>query len=350
MLTLPGLIDPHVHLRSLGQDNKEDFLSGTSAALAGGFTTVLDMPNNTIPITTKNRLETKIATAREQIVCDVGFYFGSQGDNFTEFDDVKNHVLGLKLFLNKTTGNFLVNTSYLEKIFTTWTNDKPILLHAIDETLDEVIQTLEKHPRRIHICHISSEYELSKVITAKEKNLPITCGVTPHHLFLTEEDVTHIGPFAMMQPPLRKRSDVDYLWKNIAAIDCVESDHAPHTREEKEQKPTPFGIPGLETTLPLLLTAVAKEKLSVDELVRLCHGGPKRIFLRGVTQTETTIEIDTKEEWTIDSSKFFSKAKWSPFEGWKTRGKLKSVRRGSTVLFENDEIKTLQGSGTILTS
>src|SRR5581483_11860086 len=108
MLTLPGLIDLHVHLREPGQTEKEDFITGTSAAIAGGYTTIFDMPNNSIPITTKERLDEKITIAKEKILCDVGFHFGSRGNNIEEFEKVKNTAMGLKLYLNETTGNYLV--------------------------------------------------------------------------------------------------------------------------------------------------------------------------------------------------------------------------------------------------
>ncbi len=121
-LILPGLIDPHVHLRDPGQTWKEDFHTGTSAALAGGFTTILDMPNNKIPIITSKRLNEKIKIAKEKIVCDVGFYFGSLGDNLDQFEKVSKKILGLKLYLNQTTGNFLVDKKMLKKIFIAWNN------------------------------------------------------------------------------------------------------------------------------------------------------------------------------------------------------------------------------------
>ena len=120
LIRLPGLIDPHVHLRDMGEAEKEDFFTGTSAALAGGYTTIIDMPNNKIPITTQGALGEKISLARERILCDVGFYFGSLGDNFEEFENVSSKVMGLKLFLNQTTGNYLLNPEKLEQIFLTW--------------------------------------------------------------------------------------------------------------------------------------------------------------------------------------------------------------------------------------
>ncbi len=117
ILTLPGLIDPHVHLRDPGQTHKEDFFSGTSAALTGGYTTVFDMPNNVEPITTLERLETKIASAAAQTVSDIGFHFGTLGDNFDEFPKVFDKVKGLKIYLNVTTGNFIIDKDKLADIY-----------------------------------------------------------------------------------------------------------------------------------------------------------------------------------------------------------------------------------------
>ena len=127
IITFPGLIDMHVHLRDPGQTEKEDFYTGTSAALAGGFTTVFDMPNNKIPITSKERLDEKIRTAKEKIVCDIGFYFCSLGDNLSEFAKVKDNVFGLKLYLNITTGYFLIDEKKLGEIYTHWAKNKLIL-------------------------------------------------------------------------------------------------------------------------------------------------------------------------------------------------------------------------------
>ena len=278
LLTLPGLIDPHVHLRDPGQTNKEDFYTGTSAALAGGFTTILDMPNNKIPITTAQKLNEKIKIAKEKIVCDVGFYFGSIGDNLKEFEKVKQKTIGLKLYLSLTTGGFVIPKDKVEKVFKTWPKNKIILLHAEDNTLDFVITLAKKHGNKIHICHISTAQDLKQIIKAKEDGLKISCGVTPHHLFLTENDLKTLGPFGKMKPSLKSKKDQDFLWKNLNYIDVVESDHAPHTIEEKRGDPAPFGAPGLETTLPLLLTAVSEKRLMIEDIIRLCHTNPAKIF------------------------------------------------------------------------
>ena len=241
MITLPGLIDPHVHLRDPGQTQKEDFLSGTSSALAGGFTTVLDMPNNTKPVTTENLLKEKMQIAQNKIVCDIGFYFGSLGDNLDEFEKVKDHVFGLKLYLNMTTGGFIIDdVETLRKIYSKWQEvtqgKKPILLHAEEDVFNFVAKIVEETKQPTHIVHVSSEEELTKIIKLKEKGLPITTGVTPHHLFLTKDDEKKLGSFGLMKPSLKSQSDQDFLWKHFNDIDIVESDHAPYTKEEKEKQ------------------------------------------------------------------------------------------------------------------
>lgn len=346
-MRLPGLIDPHVHLRTPGQEYKEDFFSGTSAALAGGFTTIIDMPNNVIPITTLERLEAKRQLAKEQIVCDLGFHFGTLGDNVKEFDKVKPLVHGLKIYLNHTTGNFLLDKSHLEEIFQVWPDDLPILFHAEDETFAEVLEVVRKHPRPIHLCHMSTAFELQKVIEAKNEGFPVTCGVTAHHLFLTEDDAKTLGPFGMMKPVLKSRKDVDFLWRHLSAIDILESDHAPHTIEEKQNTPTPFGVPGLETTLPLLLTAVSEDRLTLDELIRLCHTGPATIF-HMPTDKQTYSEIDLEATYEIKNENLFTKCKWTPFDGWKVKGKIRKVVLHGVDAFVGGNIVVPSGTGRLI--
>jgi len=346
IIKLPGLIDPHVHLRDPGQTEKEDFFSGTSAALAGGFTTVLDMPNNKIPITTSERLDEKVKTAKEKIVCDIGFYFGSLGDNLDEFKKVKDKVKGLKLYLNETTGNFLIDKQKLQKIFEIW-DGSPILLHAEDDAVEFVIQTVKKTGKRAHFCHISTASDLKQIMNAKGEGLPLSCGVTPHHMFLTEHDTKKLGAFGKMKPYLKSKTDVEFLWKNLNYIDVVESDHAPHTLDEKRGPNAPFGVPGLETTLPLLLTAVSEQRLTTEDIVRLCHSNPSKIFNIPSDQ-KTYIEVDPNSSFTIHNSKLHTKCKWSPFDGWKVKGKVERVFIRGKKMFENGEVLAKRGSGKIL--
>lgn len=362
-IILPGLIDPHVHLREPGNIQKEDFYTGTAAALAGGYTTIIDMPNNKIPITTFERLNEKITIAKKKIVCDVGFYFGSLGDNLNQFSKVKHKVIGLKLYLNETTGNFLIDKKALERVFIAWFQSsslhsnrlhaqKPILLHAEDEAVEYIIKIVERARQHVHFCHISTRSDIIQIIKAKEEGLPISCGVTPHHLFLTEKDVKKLGPFGKMKPPLRSKKDVEFLWKRLNYIDVIESDHSPHTKEEKRGENPPFGVPGLETTLPLLLTAVSEKRLTVDDIVRLCHDNPSRIF--GVHHTNDTyhqsgeIEVGLSKSYIIENKNLLTKCGWSPFEGMKIKGKVSKVFIRGEKVFENGKILVKPGFGKII--
>ncbi|HUD10202.1 MAG TPA: amidohydrolase family protein [Candidatus Saccharimonadales bacterium] len=346
VITLPGLIDPHVHLRDPGQTHKEDFLSGTSAALAGGYTTIIDMPNNTEPITTLERLEAKVASARRQVVCDIGFHFGTLGDNFNEFEKVIDRVMGLKIYMNVTTGNFKIDASSLTDIYRAWPDSKPILLHAEDDVSDIVFKTLAAVPKQTHICHVSSEAELSFVMRAKDKGLPITCGVTPHHLFLTSKDAERLGPYGHMKPFLKSQKDVDFIWQHLDAVDMIESDHAPHTKAEKDSNTPPFGVPGLETTLPLMLTAVAEDRLTMAQLIEKLHTNAARLF--SIPNDDSTkVEVDMTEH-KIKNDGLLTKAGWSPFAGRRAAGKLKTVYLHGVKVFENSKILVKPGSGKIL--
>lgn len=345
MIKLPGLIDVHVHLRTPGQTQKEDFFTGTSAALAGGFTIILDMPNNTTPITTAAFLDEKIRLASEQTVADIGFHFGSLGDNLEEFEKVKGRVMGLKLYLNETTGNFLINADTLSKIFDAW-NSGPILVHAENDAIAEVIKNIERTKKQTHFCHISLQTDLEQIFTAKQKGLPISCGATPHHLFLTQEDAQKLGPYAKMKPYLKSNKDVKFLWDHLDQIDVIESDHAPHTKEEKDSNTPPFGVPGLETTLPLLLTAVHEEKLTIEDITRLCHDNPKKIFK--IPDQEAAVEVDPDEEYEIKNEQLLTKCGWSPFSGRKMKGRVKKVTLKGNVVFENGKILAEPGFGKVI--
>lgn len=346
LITLPGLIDPHVHLRDPGQTHKEDFFTGTSAALAGGYTTVFDMPNNAEPITTMERLEAKIASAKSQTVSDIGFHFGSLGDNYDEFEKVIDKVTGLKIYMNVTTGGYKIDADKLIEIYRAWPGSKPILLHAEDDVSDIVFKTLAAVPKQTHICHVSSEAELTFVMRAKDQGLPITCGVTPHHLFLTEEDAKKLGPYGHMKPYLKSARDQKFLWDHIDAVDLIESDHAPHTKEEKDSETPPFGVPGLETTLPLMLTAEAEGKLTRQQLIDRLHNTPARLF--GVTADESTkVEVDLGE-YEIRNEDLLTKCGWSPFAGRRVAGKVKAVYLRGTKVFEDGKVVVEPGSGKIL--
>lgn len=347
LLTLPGFIDPHVHLRDPGQTHKEDFYTGTSAALSGGFTTVIDMPNNLVLIDSKKLLDEKIKVAGEKIVADVGFHFGSLGDNLGEFKKVQNKVIGLKLYLSQTTGGYIIPKEKIEQTFKTWSKNKVILVHAEDKMLPFVIELMKKTGNKIHVCHVGKEEELKIIIKAKNDNLPITCGVTPHYLFLTEHDTKRLGSFGKMKPPLGTKKDQEFVWKNLKYIDLIESDHAPHTIEEKKSDNPPFGVPGLETTLPLLLTAVNDKRLILEEVVRLCYEEPKRVFDLKINPLNK-IEVNLSSSFTIQNKNLFTKCGWSPFNGVRVKGKVERVYLRGKKVFENDKILAKPGSGHLL--
>lgn len=343
-IKLPGLIDVHVHLRDPGQTHKEDLLTGTSAALAGGFTCVVDMPNNAEPITTVERMKAKHALAKQKAVSDIGFHYGSLGDNLDTFEEAAKYSVGLKLYLNNTTGGYMLDPAYLKKIYAAWPQDKVVLLHAEEDFIDVAIESLEGLKRPVHICHMPNREVLDKIIGAKKQGLPVTCGVTPHHLFLNEKDADKLGVYGQMKPSLKPQSDVDYLWENLDWIDLFESDHAPHTHEEKKEGA--FGVPGLETTLPLLLKAEVEGKITRSQIIDKCFTTPARVF--GIpTDEDTYVEVDMTP-YTIKNKDLKTKCGWSPFDGVEVPGKVsKVVLRGETV-YENGEIIATPGSSRLL--
>lgn len=326
-------------------------MTSTHAAIAGGFTTVLDMPNNNPPITTFPRLQMKMDQARHYTQYDIGFYFGSLGDNLDEFEKVKDLVYGLKLYLNMTTGGYIIDEKTMKKIYRQWRKvtegEKPILLHAEEDVIESVIRVVKETDQPTHICHVSSEEELAKIIKLKKEGLPVTCGVTPHHLFLTKDDVKRLGPYGQMKPSLKTKRDQDFLWRNLENIDVIESDHAPHTKDEKESANPPYGVPGLETTLPLLLTAAAEGKMTINDIIRLCFDTPSKLF--GIQpHLNTFIRVDENERWTIKNEDLYTKCKWTPFNGMQVRGKLKQVFIRGTKVFENGKILIQPGFGEVI--
>lgn len=308
---LPGLIDIHVHLREPGATQKEDFNTGTAAAVRGGFGFVIDMPNNPgTPTISIERLEEKIKLADAKAHCGVGFHYGTTGNNLSSFAKASahEHVYGLKIYMNHTTGELLVEQP--EEIFRAWESDKPILVHAEGKQLELALELTQKYNRRLHHCHTSLGSEVDLIAQAKQSGMRVSAGVTPHHLFLKPGAAT-------MKPPLS--NDQDALWQGIknGTIDLIETDHAPHTPEEK--KNGAFGVPGLETALGLMGLAVHESRITHHDLIKLMHINPKRIF--NITADTGTIEVDFDKSYTVDASKFASKAKFSPFDGWTLYGK-----------------------------
>ena len=334
IVRLPGLIDPHVHLRDPGATHKEDFVTGTRAALAGGFTYLLDMPNNPgDPTVSPEALGRKVTATEGRLFCDLGFYYGATPGNLRTYTQVESRVFGLKLYLDHTTGDLKIDDlETVREVMGAWTARKPLLVHAEDRTLAMVLGLLPSLGRGVHFCHVSGRVEIELIRDAKERGLPVTCEVAPHHLYLTEEDLPRLRGYGVMKPPLRRGTDVDAMWANLDVIDMIATDHAPHTIEEKSGASPAFGVPGLETSLPLMLTAVNRGKLTLDRLVEMMHTAPAHLF-RLPAQPQTHIEIVMERKGTISAKGMESKSGWTPFEGMETHGALVSVTlRGQEVV------------------
>jgi dihydroorotase-like cyclic amidohydrolase len=349
MIRLPGLIDPHVHLRDPGATHKEDFLTGTRAALAGGFTMVIDMPNNPgAPVISPEALVSKAETARVKVVCDVGLYYGATPHNMSTYHQVASQVFGLKLYLDHTTGDLKVDElEAIREIMLAWPREKPLLVHAEDRTVAMLLGLIPSVGRGVHFCHVSGRVEIELIRDAKERGLPVTCEVAPHHLYLTEEDLPRLQGFGVMKPPLKRREDVDALWANLDVIDMIATDHAPHTLAEKQGEHPAYGVPGLESSLPLMLTAVHDGGLSMDRLVEMMHTAPARIF-RTPPQESTFVEVDTAHRWTIEAAKMRTKCRWTPFEGMGVVGAVRSVVLREEEVARDGEILAQPGSGRVV--
>jgi carbamoyl-phosphate synthase/aspartate carbamoyltransferase/dihydroorotase len=222
------------------------------------------------------------------------------------------------------------------------------VVHAEDRTLAMVLGLLAERPRRVHFAHISEAVEIALIRDAKERGLPVTCEVAPHHLYLTEADVPRLGGFGVMKPPLRTGADVDALWANLAVVDMIATDHAPHTRAEKAGSPPPFGVPGLETSLPLMLTAVAAGRLTLDRLVELMATGPARVFGLPLDRA-STILVDHADAWTLPDTGWQTKCDWTPFAGMPVQGRLRETVLRGTVVYRDGTVLAAPGSGRVLT-
>ena len=343
-LRLPGLIDPHVHLRDPGAVHKEDWDSGTAAALAGGFTCVLDMPNNTPPMVDESSLVAKEAAAAARARCDYGLHFGAGEHNAAEAARLSARCTGLKLYLDATFGPLrLDDLRSLEQHFAHWPKDRPILAHAEGRTVAAVLFVAHLHDRPVHICHVSKRDEIELIASARAKGVRVTCEVCPHHMFLTRDAALAPG-FIEVRPRLATQDDVDALWAHLSVIDCFATDHAPHTRAEKESQNPPPGFPGLETALPLWLTAVQAGKLSLEDVLSRMNSNPARIFALPA-QPDTWIEVDPDHVWTVRAAEAQSRCGWSPFEGWQLCGRVTKVTLRGQLAYDGEKVLSAPGTG-----
>jgi dihydroorotase (multifunctional complex type) len=392
-LILPGLIDSHVHLRDQSLAYKEDFSSGTAAAAAGGVTLVMDMPNNN-PITMDSKsLRERMTLAETRVFVNVAFY-SAFPENLKEMRlIVEEGAVAFKLYLSEQIGGLNINDDEtLSDAFNkAMEMNVPVAVHAEDremlersrekmesvgkddidayvkvhspnaeeKAINRVTRLARKSGALIHVCHLSSLAGLRAFSAARNTGLSVTCEVTPHHLLLSSKNLKRRKTLALTDPPLRNRRDVEALWGalKLGLIDTIASDHAPHTIEEKKVESvwdTKPGIPGLETTLPLLLTQVNEKRLTIRDLVRVTSEKPAMIFHlkdRGRLKEDywaDLVVVDMKQEHKVDSSKFFSKARYSPFDGWKVKGKLLKTFVRGLLVYDEGEIVAKPGTGQII--
>lgn len=351
MIHLPGLIDPHVHLREPGATHKEDFDSGTAAALAGGFTTVLAMPNTQPPLTDEPSLRQAQDAAGSKARCDYGIFLGAGADNLSSAFQLASQVCGLKMYLDQTYGPLrLEGLPVLRDHIAYWPADRPLAVHAEGRTLAAAILITTLYERPLHVCHVSRKDEITLIRKAKESGLTVTCETTPHHLFLTEDDVPGLGTGrGEVCPRLATAADRDALWANLNVVDCFATDHAPHTRSEKDGEDPPPGFPGLETALGLLLTAVSDGRLTLDDVILRSHTNPRRIF--GLPeQHETYVEIDLDAVWEVRSSEMHTRCDWTPFEGMRLQGQVRRVTLRNKLAYADGEVLVSPGYGKDLFS
>ena len=393
LLVLPGLIDVHVHLRDEGKAYKEDFYSGTAAAAAGGITTVLDMPNNDPATMSAKTLRNRIENAKNKILVNVGFY-SEFPRNMKEIEDiVEEGAMAFKLFMTEQVGGLNIDDDHalleafkivsgLKVLVAVHAEDKKTLKKAEDEfkhaNRNDIEAFLKAHSENVevkaikrllsivkqtnvhtHFCHVSTENGLKAIVDGKKSELPMTCEATPHHLFLSVDDLEKTGTLALTTPPVREKHHTEALWHGVKNgwIDILASDHAPHSPLEKKAKvvwDVKVGIPNLETTLPLLLTEVKRGRLSIADVVRLMAEKPAEIFklksrgcLKEGNNADLTV-VDLNKKYKIEASNFHSKAKYSPFDQWTVEGKPVKTFVNGQLIMDDGEIVAKAGSGKII--
>jgi carbamoyl-phosphate synthase/aspartate carbamoyltransferase/dihydroorotase len=356
MLTLPGLIDPHVHLREPGATHKEDYDSGTCAALAGGFTLVLAMPNTKPPIFDAATLDLALESARRKARCDYAQYVGAGPANAETAAALAPRAAALKMYLDMTFGQLRLDDMTLwQPHFAAYPKEYPIVAHSESRTMAAAILFAAIYDRPVHIAHVSLKEEILVIKAAKERGIKVTCEVGPHHLFLAEGGMPLAnagccctaglpGGRAEVRPRLATKEDAEALWANLDVIDCFATDHAPHTVAEKDGENPPPGFPGLETALPLLLTAVHEGRLTLDQLVARMYTNPQRIF-RLPQQPETWVDVDEDAEYEISASELHSRCGWTPFDGWKVRGRVRRVVLRGRQAFGDGQVLVEAGYG-----
>ncbi|PZD77738.1 dihydroorotase [Mesonia sp. K7] len=386
---MPGVIDDQVHFREPGLTHKEDIRSGSRAAIAGGITSFIEMPNTNPQTTTIEKLEEKFAIAKETSYANYSFMFGGTNDNLEEIKKINpKTTAALKLFLGSSTGNMLVdNEKVLENIF----KESPVLIavHCEDETT--VRQNLEKHIEefgedipikyhpvirseeacylssskavalakktgaRLHVFHLSTEKELSLFDSKKPlKDKKITAEVCIHHLWFNDKMYDSKGTFIKWNPAVKKESDQKALLKALIdnKIDVIATDHAPHTLEEKKNMYTkaPSGGPLVQHALPAMLEMYHKGLITLPKIVeKMCHNPAilfeieKRGFIRKGYKADLVM-VDLNSPWNVKKENLFYKCGWSPFEGQTFRSRVTHTLLNGKVVYKNFKFTEVQNA------
>lgn len=379
---IPGVIDSQVHFREPGLTHKEDLETGSQAAVLGGVTAVFEMPNTNPLTTSAERLADKVARARNRMFCDFAFYVGGTRENVAEIPTLETleGSAGIKVFMGSSTGNLLVDDEEnLDRIVAaisrraafhaedeTRLNDRKPLRepgnpasHPVwrDETAaleatSRLVRLAEKHRRRVHVLHVSSAAEMD--FLARHKDWA-SVEVTPHHLTLAApECYERLGTYAQMNPPVRDAAHRARLWAGIAdgTVDVLGSDHAPHTREEKDHTypDSHSGMTGVQTLLPIMLDHVNAGRLSLTRLVDMTSHGPQRLFgIRGKGRIAAGYDadlaiIDLKRREVITNAKQASRAGWTPYDGMTVTGwPVGTIVRGEVVMWDGEIQGTASG-------
>ncbi len=379
----PGIIDPQVHFREPGMTNKEDIHTGSIAAAAGGITSFLEMPNTKPPTTTGELIAEKKKMAAERSVVNYNFFIGATPDNVEELNAVDN-VPGIKIFMGASTGNLLVSEDKdLDKIFGNGTrliavhaeNDRIIKenqrkykdsvnfdehrkVRDVDSALSATrlaVKLSKKYKRRLHILHLTTMEEAEFLSEAKFDPL-ITAEVTPQHLsFHAPDCYERLGALAQMNPPIREKHHCEALWQGLDAgiIDCIATDHAPHTLKEKDRPfgGAPSGMPGVETSLAVMLNHAHNGRCTVNEVVKWMCEKPAELYrMQGKGRVLPGYDadiavVDLKEEKVVVRKNLLNKSGWSPFEGEKLTGWNKITIVGGKIVYKNGTVnENIRGS------
>jgi len=394
---LPGIIDAHVHFRDPGDTEKEDFATGTAAAAAGGVTTVLDMPNTRPPVLAISVLKDKIKSVQHKAHVDFGLYAGAGVRNLKELDALaRGGVVAFKTFMPAGRANSASDDISLFRVFEKLASmNLPCSVHAessdlidymkeklLAEGRKDALAHAESRPNfveeqsiskalivakvlgtRIHIAHLTTREGVRLIDLAKKAEQKISAETCPQYLLMTAEEMRHKGPYAKTNPPLRSADDVDELWKALrnGTIDILASDHAPHTKADKDLGfaniwEASSGMPGVETMLSLMLTKVNKGKLSLEVLARAMSESVSRIFglypRKGTIQVGSDADlslIDLREKKTIRADDLHTKARdVTVYDGWKIKGApIATIVRGRLVMWKG-QILSPPGSGQFI--